>query len=62
MDTSITLLLCLLTAGLVILLARENKLRRTLQQLCSRLLYRLAASRGSSRPQSPLNHQETDPS
>ena len=34
--------LCLLTVGLAVLLARENKLRRGLQVLCGRLLSRLA--------------------
>ena len=36
------MILSLLTAGLALLLARENKLRRVLQALCSRLMARLA--------------------
>jgi hypothetical protein len=35
-------ILSLLAAGLSLLLARENKLRRALQSLCSRLIARLA--------------------
>jgi hypothetical protein len=39
-------LLSLLAGGLAVLLARENKLRRGLQALCSRLLARLAETTG----------------
>ena len=35
-------ILSLLTVGLALLLARETKLRRALQSLCSQLLARLA--------------------
>ena len=35
-------ILSLLAAGLALLLARETKLRRALQALCSRLITRLA--------------------
>ena len=35
-------ILSLLAAGLALLLARETKLRRALQALCSRLMARLA--------------------
>jgi hypothetical protein len=42
MSTYLTLLLCFLIAGLALLLARENKLRRALQSLCTRLLGRIS--------------------
>lgn len=41
---TVGVILSLLAAGLAVLLARENKLRRALQALCSRLLARLAAT------------------
>jgi hypothetical protein len=41
---TIGVILSLLAAGLALLLARENKLRRALQALCSRLMARLAES------------------
>ena len=45
-------ILSLLAGGLALLLARENKLRRALQALCTRLLARLAdtTGRAPSRP------------
>jgi len=39
---TIGVILSLLVGGLALLLARETKLRRALQALCSRLLNRLA--------------------
>lgn len=42
MSTYLTLFLCFLIAGLALLLARENKLRRALQSLCTRLLGRIS--------------------
>ena len=42
MGTYLALFLCFLIAGLALLLARENKLRRALQALCTRLLNRVA--------------------
>lgn len=59
-------ILSLLAAGLAILLARENKLRRALQALCNRLLARLSettsgsSSRSSSAvPQARRRHART---
>ena len=40
--TFVGVILSILAAGLAVLLARETKLRRALQALCSRLLARLA--------------------
>jgi hypothetical protein len=40
--TFVGVILSILAAGLAFLLARETKLRRALQALCSRLLARLA--------------------
>lgn len=40
--TTIGVILSVLAAGLAILLARETKLRRALQALCSRLLARIS--------------------
>jgi hypothetical protein len=40
--TAIGVILSVLALGLAILLARETKLRRALQTLCSRLMARLA--------------------
>lgn len=42
MAPTLAIVLSLLAAGLALLLARENKLRRALQALCGRLLTRLA--------------------
>lgn len=42
MGTYLALFLCFLIAGLALLLARENRLRRALQALCTRLLNRVA--------------------
>jgi hypothetical protein len=54
---TIGVILSLLATGLAILLARETKLRRALQALCSRLLARLADNprRYSSTP--PASHR-----
>lgn len=46
-------ILSILAAGLALLLARENKLRRALQALCSRLLARLAEGTGLQPNQPP---------
>ena len=40
------LLLAVLAGGLALLLARENKLRRALQALCTQLLNKLAETTG----------------
>jgi hypothetical protein len=46
----IGLALSILVGGLALLLARETKLRRALQSLCSRLLNRLADVTGQQQP------------
>jgi hypothetical protein len=46
MNMNTGLLLAVLAGGLALLLARENKLRRALQALCTRLLNRLAETTG----------------
>ena len=43
---TIAVVLSLLAGGLAVLLARETKLRRALQALCSRLLARIAEKTG----------------
>ena len=53
-------ILSLLAAGLALLLARETKLRRALQSLCSRLMARLAeVQRRSFTPPSHDNHSHS---
>lgn len=49
-------ILSLLAAGLAVLLARENKLRRALQALCSRLMARLADTTGLQPNQPTARH------
>jgi hypothetical protein len=43
---TVAVALSLLAGGLAVLLARETKLRRALQALCSRLLARIAETTG----------------
>ena len=52
MNSSLLFLLCFLVAGLVVLLARENRLRRALQALCGRLASRVAALTEKAQSQS----------
>lgn len=53
-------ILSLLAAGLALLLARETKLRRALQALCSRLMARLAeVQRRGFTPPSHDNHSRS---
>ena len=53
-------ILSLLAAGLALLLARETKLRRALQSLCSRLMARLAeVQRRGFTPPSHDNHSRS---
>ena len=61
MTTGVTL--SLLAAGLALLLARENKLRRALQSLCSRLMARLAEASHTNAPGPPAdpNYFKTRP-
>ena len=53
------LILSLLVGGLALLLARENKLRRTLQSLCTRLLNKLAETthRRGFHPHNPYRNR-----
>jgi len=44
---TVGVILALVATGLALLLARETKLRRALQSLCSQLLARLADTTGS---------------
>ena len=48
-------ILSLLAAGLSLLLARENKLRRALQSLCSRLIARVAEVSNPSQLRRPAD-------
>jgi hypothetical protein len=48
-------ILSLLAAGLALLLVRENKLRRALQALCTRLMARLAEVSRSNALRPPAN-------
>jgi hypothetical protein len=48
-------ILSLLAAGLALLLVRENKLRRALQALCTRLMARLAEVSCSNALRPPAN-------
>lgn len=54
--TTSTLLCALLASGLAVLLARENRIRRALQDLVTRLLDRLKAPAGFH----PGDRYETD--
>jgi len=60
MAPTLAIVLSLLAAGLALLLVRENKLRRALQALCSRLLNRLANVAGQNqslyRPRTRSSH------
>jgi hypothetical protein len=63
MNSSLLFLLCFLVAGLVVLLARENRLRRALQALCGRLASRVAAltEKAQSQSFSALNEHPARP-
>ena len=56
---TIGVILSLLAGGLALLLARETRLRRALQTLCSRLLDRLAETRRQHvpPPHAPYRHR-----
>ncbi len=59
MAPTLAIVLSTLAAGLALLLARENKLRRALQALCGRLLNRLANVAGQQalhRPRTRSHH------
>ena len=55
--TIVGVILSVLTLGLAILLARETKLRRALQALCSRLLTRLNELQRRHFTASPSHHR-----
>lgn len=56
---TVGVILAILAAGLAVLLARETKLRRALQALCSRLLARLSDLQKPefTRPTPPYRHR-----
>jgi hypothetical protein len=56
---TVGVILAILAAGLAVLLARETKLRRALQALCSRLLARLSDLQKPEfpRPTPPYRHR-----
>ena len=63
MNMNTGLLLAVLAGGLALLLARENKLRRALQALCTRLLNRLAETAGrTTHFREPSQHHSQSPS